>query len=499
MQAIFDIAVMLIILGVLISIHEAGHLSTAKLFKVYCFEYSIGFGPKLLHVKKKNGETYFSIRALPFGGYVSMYGEEGAVPEGMTPPPESRSLEGVAKWKKAIILLAGVTLNYLLGLVLIFLSVSCFEQYYYGQGIRFPSDDGATSLIAAYTPATYSAGSDAYEAIVSKKESALAVDDYVLFDGTNSYPSLDSQSQYGTIVDSDVVIHDKNGNPYQIDGEDATYVAVYAPTTLTSAHSLSGNIKLYPVSSLDPDSVSPLYAKIGVTHFPDEASLSSGGYFKPDSLADGSYYFDLDLILFPVVDDASSLSPWERKIPISPRLTVSNKSWSDPGISISVYSNRNSWSEAWQEWAYYVPESNIAIAKGLISLFTPAGISNLSGIVGMTVAVGTYSAMGGAASIFLYAGLISINLAIFNLLPFPGLDGWQLFVTIVEGSVDATKRKRFSSKQKKVVASAVPDPVASYKPWKIPSKVKNIVSYVGLALLLALMLGIMVKEIVGLF
>jgi membrane-associated protease RseP (regulator of RpoE activity) len=53
MQVFLNILIMLVILAVLISIHEAGHLSMAKLFKVYCFEYSIGFGPKLLHVKRK--------------------------------------------------------------------------------------------------------------------------------------------------------------------------------------------------------------------------------------------------------------------------------------------------------------------------------------------------------------------------------------------------------------------------------------------------------------
>jgi regulator of sigma E protease len=91
MQVFLNILIMLVILAVLISIHEAGHLSMAKLFKVYCFEYSIGFGPKLLHVKRKNGETYFSIRALPFGGYCSMYGEPGVVPDDVKEiPPASR-------------------------------------------------------------------------------------------------------------------------------------------------------------------------------------------------------------------------------------------------------------------------------------------------------------------------------------------------------------------------------------------------------------------------
>ena len=68
-------------------------------------------------------------------------------------------------------------------------------------------------------------------------------------------------------------------------------------------------------------------------------------------------------------------------------------------------------------------------------------------------------------------GMISVNLAIFNLLPFPGLDGWHLLVIIVEG---ITKKE-------------------------IPSKVKNIVSTIGMILLFALMAVVFIKDIIGIF
>ena len=64
-------------LGVLITIHELGHFIAAKIFRVYVFEFAIGFGPKIF--RKKKGETYYSLRALPLGGYVAMLGEEDAV------------------------------------------------------------------------------------------------------------------------------------------------------------------------------------------------------------------------------------------------------------------------------------------------------------------------------------------------------------------------------------------------------------------------------------
>ena len=95
---LISIILFLVALTLLIAIHEAGHLTMAKIFNVYCQEYAIGFGPALLKKKRKGGETYFSIRAIPFGGYVSMYGEEIQLEEGVEVPFE-RSLEGIKKWK----------------------------------------------------------------------------------------------------------------------------------------------------------------------------------------------------------------------------------------------------------------------------------------------------------------------------------------------------------------------------------------------------------------
>mgnify|MGYP003252934142 CR=1 FL=1 len=74
MQTIINIIVFLLILGSIIIIHELGHFLAAKFFGVYCGQFSIGFGPKLW--SKKGKETEYEIRALPFGGFVAMAGEE---------------------------------------------------------------------------------------------------------------------------------------------------------------------------------------------------------------------------------------------------------------------------------------------------------------------------------------------------------------------------------------------------------------------------------------
>ena len=84
------------LITLLVGVHELGHLIAAKIFKVYCAEYSIGMGPLLY--QKKNKETLFSIRLLPIGGYCSLVGESENGFEkryGVNVPVE-RTLKGVS-------------------------------------------------------------------------------------------------------------------------------------------------------------------------------------------------------------------------------------------------------------------------------------------------------------------------------------------------------------------------------------------------------------------
>ena len=70
MQIIIGIIKIVILLGFLVFIHEGGHFLVAKLCKVKVREFSIGFGPNIF--SKQGRETKYSIRAIPFGGYVDM-------------------------------------------------------------------------------------------------------------------------------------------------------------------------------------------------------------------------------------------------------------------------------------------------------------------------------------------------------------------------------------------------------------------------------------------
>lgn len=108
----------ILIFGVLIMIHELGHYTAARIFKVAIKEFSIGMGPKIVsHTSKKSGIAY-SLRLFPIGGFVSMVGED----EDSDNP---NALTKKAAWKQLIIMASGALMNILLGVIIMFMLVAC--------------------------------------------------------------------------------------------------------------------------------------------------------------------------------------------------------------------------------------------------------------------------------------------------------------------------------------------------------------------------------------
>lgn len=101
-----SIIVTIIAFGIMVMLHELGHFVTAKRFGVTVHEFSIGMGPLLL--KWGKGETQYSIRLLPFGGYVKLEGDEE---ESDNP----RAFSNISPVKRICILVAGAVMNILLG------------------------------------------------------------------------------------------------------------------------------------------------------------------------------------------------------------------------------------------------------------------------------------------------------------------------------------------------------------------------------------------------
>ncbi len=109
-----------VVISILIFVHELGHFTFAKLFKVKVLIFSLGFGPAIL--KKKFGETEYRLSVLPLGGYVKMVGENLDETEDPIPPEDqARSYATQANWKKLLILVAGPLSNWIFAVFLLWI------------------------------------------------------------------------------------------------------------------------------------------------------------------------------------------------------------------------------------------------------------------------------------------------------------------------------------------------------------------------------------------
>ena len=149
------IIVAILIFGFLIATHELGHFASAKLLGVKVNEFAVGMGPALL--QRQKGETLYSLRALPIGGFCAMEGEDDD-------SADPRSFGRAAGWKKVVILAAGAAMNFLTGLLVLLVlyapAVGFYHEVYLGPiegygvedcglqaGDRFLSVDGHRVLV----------------------------------------------------------------------------------------------------------------------------------------------------------------------------------------------------------------------------------------------------------------------------------------------------------------------------------------------------------------
>ncbi len=391
MNDIISTLLFVLSLGLLVFIHELGHFVAAKAFGVYVREFSLGFGPKLISFKR--GETTYSIKAFPLGGYVAMYGEEVSL-EGID-IPRSRSLLGISKPKRAVIMSAGVILNFILAFILFFLSNWGFTQ------------QQLTNQLVIETG------------------------------------SLGSQAgiQTGEVLDFNAL-------------------AEQTEPLVTSDPS-----RTYRLRIQDPESYEATLNDILDVGYVDLAN--TWVRFVPTSLDD---FIDLSL---PIRTYTSSSEFTTRSVDVrwSAIAIEDGFDWAPIGIAFYIYTVDYNFVEAidasWQDWTRGVS----LIFNTVIGFFAGENLDQVGGIVAIfTTSSSVLENLGLGTYIFLW-GLISVNLAIFNLLPFPGLDGWHLLVITIEGIMRR----------------------------EIPSTLKNVLSLIGFFILMSLMILLIFRDLGILF
>lgn len=323
----------------LVIVHEFGHFIVAKLTGMRVDEFAFGFPPRLFG--KKIGETTYAVNAIPLGGYVSIFGENGSEEDkkahGATHHP--RAFGNRPWWAQLLVLVAGVTMNMLLALV-IFIGIS------YGE-VKMSTDDniyGARVKNASLVVVEVSKESPAYKAGIIPG---------------STITSVTSAGQTASLTTATSLI---------------AFIGTHTETPFTITYVAPDNQK-------KTTTVAAVYGII-----PDKKALGIA------------------------LDHIGTVNISAREaIPLGYERTVTMTVMTFDGLT-SVFS----------------------------SLFAGKSVlSSLSGPVGIAKIVGETSEYGYDAVFTLIAAL-SINLAIFNILPLPALDGGRMVVVIIEA---ITRRK----------------------------------------------------------
>ena len=515
-------------------VHEFGHLITAKMFNVYCFEYAVGFGPKLFSFKRKNGETYFSLRAIPFGGFVSMYGEAETVPEGLV-IDENRSLLKIKKWKRAIIMVAGVTMNFVLALLVFFVYEIGFPTHtprYAHIAVNEPSiayDAGLRNGDFLYA----AVGEDSNGSIVFYDDSAkVKLDDNTEMEAYIGFKyygvTYNDASLYNTSIAFESVTNGELTIPYYdemtikeiidfngVPGSNLEDINIKTTGFVESYYSDDINQRInYIVVGNFGETISSETAIVltATYHNGDERELltsipireeitvignvynivnddvlrkginvkESNYLFRSPDYESGNLFakkegLNLSSISFDVykVDDTNYQGRGKEKVSLNNvALTLDGDTYKLPqniGFNMQIDQQMNDFGTSVKNTFTDFGNASVVIFKSLGQLLTNAAAwKEVGGIIAVGVlTTRTLQQYGFGQFLFMWA-LISVNLGIVNLLPFPGLDGWQLLVTAIEG---ITRKE-------------------------VPSKVKSIVSIIGIGLLFVLMIVIIVKDLI---
>tara|TARA_R110002050_G_scaffold245922_1_gene383630 strand:- start:21696 stop:23042 length:1347 start_codon:yes stop_codon:yes gene_type:complete len=196
MEFVIKISQFLLSLSLLIVLHEFGHFIPAKLFKTRVEKFYLFFDVKFSLFKKKIGDTVYGIGWLPLGGYVKISGmiDESMDTEQMAQPPQPWEFRSKPAWQRLIIMLGGVTVNFLLA-ILIYIGMS----YFYGD--KFLPNDNIKDGLLIESPVANKAGLLTGDKIIAvdgdKIETFSEIPEKVLF---GKEITIERNGQQSTII-----------------------------------------------------------------------------------------------------------------------------------------------------------------------------------------------------------------------------------------------------------------------------------------------------------
>jgi len=422
----------IVVFGLVIFVHELGHFLAAKSVGVYAPRFSIGFGPALF--RRRRGETEYILAAFPLGGYVRMasrhdeaaafleggseeaarrgeqdagYDPEAMIPFGPKPVPEHRWFESKPLWARLYILLAGVTMNLLLGvLVAIGLAV------HFGKPVIAAREVGAVRPINGQ-PVLAQAVQPG-DSILRVNGEAVATWSAAMIAISRSTDSVHIETNRGAVT----VPLTGEGAPRAMDVVGALdyqlppVLGDVLPGEAAARAGLRAN-----------DTVLAVDGRPVVTWAEMVRSVAAG--------ADRPLRFDVKRAggveaitvtprAMPGVDPVTGEQGQVGKIGAFPS-DVSTREPVSAGEAVSL-GLRSTW---------YMSTAIVGILRDLFT--RKVSMDQLGGPIAITRA-SVAAARSGMENLFSLIALLSINVAVLNLLPIPILDGGQVVINVVESA-----------------------------------------------------------------
>lgn len=409
-----------LILMIMITVHELGHYLVGKAFKFKINEFAIGMGPAIFKRTMKSGEI-FSIRLFPFGGFCAFDGEDQ---DGDDP----NAFNNKKPWQRILVLVAGATMNYLLALLIIIISMSAYGQS--TLGMQYGRHDEAIygTSIEEQIPADKSINDGEY--IVSLTRDGKQSNIYMTVDLISSL----NHAKKGDVVTAELI---SDGKTVKRDIILRADVECKNLTEVTKAYDALG---IGYAMQLEANGSSPFIKgdfliKIGA---PDVEYKNATFVYTPDDVA------------YVLKDKAVGDTVWFWTTRDTKYVYTFGSSWSaceKTGEGVMNYFGIKETARNYYVTATYVKHGffkTIGHSFGYSfkiggTVFRTLG-QLLTGKLGLNAVGGTITTIKTTSEVISYGfryaleimAFIGVNLAVFNLLPIPALDGARVVFCVIE-------------------------------------------------------------------
>lgn len=410
----------ILILMIMITVHELGHYLVGKAFKFKINEFAIGMGPAIFKRTMKSGEI-FSIRLFPFGGFCAFDGEDQ---DGDDP----NAFNNKKPWQRILVLVAGATMNYLLALLIIIISMSAYGQS--TLGMQYGRHDEAIygTSIEEQIPADKSINDGEY--IVSLTRDGKKSNIYMTVDLISSL----NHAKKGDVVTAELI---SDGKTVKRDIILRADVECKNLTEVTKAYDALG---IGYAMQLEANGSSPFIKgdfliKIGA---PDVEYKNATFVYTPDDVA------------YVLKDKAVGDTVWFWTTRDTKYVYTFGSSWSaceKTGEGVMNYLGIKETARNYYVTATYVRHGffkTIGHSFGYSfkiggTVFRTLG-QLLTGKLGLNAVGGTITTIKTTSEVISYGfryaleimAFIGVNLAVFNLLPIPALDGARVVFCVIE-------------------------------------------------------------------